>query len=950
MIINKITLDNYRTHSHKEIEFTEGINLIAGKNGSGKSSILEALGYAMFGVMPRTDLSETVKSGEKSALITVEFTGNDDLQYIAERRLGTKVYHKLFIKGESQPRCEKDTHLKIMELAGLNFNGKEVFENVVSAYQNKFVGIFTETSKNRKIIFDKIFDVSIYELLQDKIRVNLENKYEGELKSLQASLEMLNSIIKNPQELELERNKALIELDNQHKLLAELKTKFNIIKQSIKELTDKKNSIEKAENEIVSLNKHLETDNHNLIESKNDLLIVEKAENDLVKYLPDFDDYKLFSAKAETVRKEISKLETIAAQIEKEKEKLNKIEIERTRSISEISQSESRLIEYDTEIISSNNLLAQLNIDLTKFEMKVKDSSEKLALLQSVDQDQNILYSKILELRNKIERIKIEISNLNESEDENVFKDLLKNAELETVVLSKKQIEKNEISSEIKNIETRIDDNKEAANQLKSGMCPILKEKCKNVEEGSAESFFNDKSKELTEKKAELLNRIELYSELETQISNNQSEKASLKNKIETVAKDKIKLLEKRNELLKYEIENKQFESDFRLKTVEKWNDLFEIDLLTLSIEEVLSETKKLINYANAECSTLSADLKNHSEKISEQKKIAVGLLEKQSNTNSLIDELKTKAAEYFNEAEKLTNSIESGQKQISGLPEFKIEYSQLLAQIENCQEGYDLYNANQVKAAEKNKHEERILRLENEISENIKKKGLLIEEQNQLINEYSDIKLNEYLKAENDTQILIQNESAEAGILTERIENMSKEMQENAKNYNNTLALNEKIEKIRIKKEFSAKIREKLKTMGAFISERMLKEIETAATENYRQISNKTERIHWSSSEKEKYEVRLSRSGKWEDSRSFNMLSGGEQVTAALALRSAMASKLTNTQIAIFDEPTINLDIERRTALAESLSEILKSLRQALVVTHDDSFREMAQNIIEIE
>lgn len=43
MIIKKIYLENYRSHNEKTIEFSQGINLILGKNGSGKSSILEAI-------------------------------------------------------------------------------------------------------------------------------------------------------------------------------------------------------------------------------------------------------------------------------------------------------------------------------------------------------------------------------------------------------------------------------------------------------------------------------------------------------------------------------------------------------------------------------------------------------------------------------------------------------------------------------------------------------------------------------------------------------------------------------------------------------------------------------------------------------------------------------------------------------------------------------------------
>ncbi|MCP4717310.1 MAG: hypothetical protein GY868_19480, partial [Deltaproteobacteria bacterium] len=59
------------------------------------------------------------------------------------------------------------------------------------------------------------------------------------------------------------------------------------------------------------------------------------------------------------------------------------------------------------------------------------------------------------------------------------------------------------------------------------------------------------------------------------------------------------------------------------------------------------------------------------------------------------------------------------------------------------------------------------------------------------------------------------------------------------------------------------------------------------------------------------------------------------------------MASALTRANFAVFDEPTINLDAEKKVALAESLQEMLKGLSQAIIVTHDDTFREMAQKTI---
>ncbi|EEZ92710.1 MAG: intracellular protein transport protein [Candidatus Parvarchaeum acidiphilum ARMAN-4] len=49
MIISKIKLENIRSHNKTEIQFTDGINIITGNTGSGKTSILMSIEYALFG-------------------------------------------------------------------------------------------------------------------------------------------------------------------------------------------------------------------------------------------------------------------------------------------------------------------------------------------------------------------------------------------------------------------------------------------------------------------------------------------------------------------------------------------------------------------------------------------------------------------------------------------------------------------------------------------------------------------------------------------------------------------------------------------------------------------------------------------------------------------------------------------------------------------------------------
>lgn len=95
-----------------------------------------------------------------------------------------------------------------------------------------------------------------------------------------------------------------------------------------------------------------------------------------------------------------------------------------------------------------------------------------------------------------------------------------------------------------------------------------------------------------------------------------------------------------------------------------------------------------------------------------------------------------------------------------------------------------------------------------------------------------------------------------------------------------------------------------------------------------------------------EDYEIRVQESGRW---RSFKTLSGGEQMCAALAVRLALLRVIGQCPIAFFDEPTTNMDLQRRRQLADAIGN-LQSFRQLFVISHDDTFEHLTENIVRVE
>lgn len=81
---------------------------------------------------------------------------------------------------------------------------------------------------------------------------------------------------------------------------------------------------------------------------------------------------------------------------------------------------------------------------------------------------------------------------------------------------------------------------------------------------------------------------------------------------------------------------------------------------------------------------------------------------------------------------------------------------------------------------------------------------------------------------------------------------------------------------------------------------------------------------------------------------RGFAQLSGGEQMSAALAVRLGLLRHVSDINIAFFDEPTQNMDSERRHNLAEQLERVT-GFHQLFVISHDDTFEPMVSTVLRV-
>jgi exonuclease SbcC len=106
------------------------------------------------------------------------------------------------------------------------------------------------------------------------------------------------------------------------------------------------------------------------------------------------------------------------------------------------------------------------------------------------------------------------------------------------------------------------------------------------------------------------------------------------------------------------------------------------------------------------------------------------------------------------------------------------------------------------------------------------------------------------------------------------------------------------------------------------------------------------TQQLRWSDDERNLYDIELKEGA---DVRSFVQLSGGEQMCASIAVRLALLKLLLDSDVVFLDEPTANLDEERRENLSDKMLSI-KGFEQLFVITHDDSFSDKYDHTVHLK
>lgn len=436
MKIKKIVLNNIRSYEHQEINFTEGSTLLSGDIGSGKTSVLLAIEFALFGLQPGQRGSALLRNGQKEGGVKIIFEV-DNNEIIIERTLKkgktiSQDYCSIIINNEKKEMSVTELKGKILELLSYpsEFAKKQniLYKFTVYTPQEEMKQIILQDSETRINTLRHVFGIDKYKKILENVSIiTTKMREEKRLREgMTANLEQdkLNLITK---ENELEEKQ--LNLSSIEKELFEKKEIRKRIQEEKEEISQKIEERNKIQGEIEKTKIMIANKDETFFSNNKTIERIKEQISDLQQL--NFDESK------------IDELERLISLNKREKEKLIQKNLEINSNINSLSSKseENKKIEtkfsnleicptclQNVDAVYRANVMNKLHTDnshitnqLQELEQEKKEITEKVQKIEMEfsSQEKQLTDLKILKIKLRdIEEKQIQIQNIEKS---NIF-------------------------------------------------------------------------------------------------------------------------------------------------------------------------------------------------------------------------------------------------------------------------------------------------------------------------------------------------------------------------------------------------------------------------------------------------------------------------------------------------------------------------------------------------
>jgi len=172
MILCKLKLENFKKYTYYTIDFTQGLIGIIGKNGSGKSTIFEAILFALYGELKTKGYKEVVRNAYATTKDPVvveldfEFEG---IEYRVSREFRGKALSanaKLLKNDELITSGAKEVTTSIVNLTHMS---KDAFIHTLFASQKELTSLSSLKNEDRKKMIRKLLGLEKIDFVEKEL-------------------------------------------------------------------------------------------------------------------------------------------------------------------------------------------------------------------------------------------------------------------------------------------------------------------------------------------------------------------------------------------------------------------------------------------------------------------------------------------------------------------------------------------------------------------------------------------------------------------------------------------------------------------------------------------------------------------------------------------------------------------------------------------------------------
>ncbi|MBA3442420.1 MAG: SMC family ATPase [Pyrinomonadaceae bacterium] len=1011
MHVTRVELEDIKSYERAEFTFERGTTAIVGRNGAGKTTILEAIAWALFDVLDYRK-EDFLRRGAKRGSVSVTFESDvDERQYTVHRDTGQRYYvhdpvlNLRLAEGKTDVTAFVHQHLGIEPGTDL----KALFRSAIGVPQGSFTAEFLLAPGPRKAAFDRLLKVEEYRESAERLRdtINLIRDRAGEVReriaSVEGQLARYDELIEEHRvasertgELEQalaalhreadERAEVVSLLDQAERLVRDTSALASrlAIEQSGSErrLAELRNERERAE-QALARQRATEADYqaHSTALEHLRELEAERSERDQLR------------TEAERTAREVMAAESRARQVEEarsraEGARLTLLELaHEIREQEELERERERLRDLRARSLAARERLVRFDAELENLRLQHKEIRERIKHAEASCGAQ----TRVEQLES--DRIDIETTLSRTSEAATSHKHLLnqrreivRDAErLRRIVttlekeiadlagfsakaaeVAQLETRERELSEQLAHLRAEISRDQRMRAEVKGGLCPILSERCLNIGEGQTlESYFAD---HLATNSAQL-NHLEKQHtnlgvatraarEAEKHSSRIESTQTQLANEHQLLMEREAALARldqeiaalpdvspKRLQALKMQL----FGTDGELKTArEAVLRYAELEPLKRRLREIETEGKrKKEEHADtaaaanviASLEQEIADVEGRLRKLNDPRGRAAAL-RAEAEREAFLEVEAQAARDALNTLSNQSQALEKGLERFAGLD---TRWAEASAIRDRTSGAYREHLTSAALAATLPTRQAEVARAEHEAERTAREAAKARRAFESAAASYDS----EQHATERGGLAFVRERAAAAGAQLDNARERSEALRAD-------LARLEEV-RLSLRDEFRAKerletlheatdfVRDILKQAGPLVTESYLYNISIEANQLFREITGEAGRaLRWSRD----YEIMLEEGGY---ERSFINLSGGEQMTAALSIRLALLKQLSDIRVAFFDEPTVNMDAERRERLAQQIGQV-RHFDQLFVISHDDAFEETVDHVIFVE